>query len=257
MIGIINDSRDANARARQEIRVQHLFRAPTSFLEVTNDIEASGNVIDMLDATRGSSSVVLGNVAPRNGEAKQWENGTPFGYFRYHNTLVVTTVDGYTLSLVKKLNLTSEINVINYIPALQTLKTEGYISEEERLHMETTQFRSFHFLPVVAKAIWDMRSIPHESWSIARFPDLSSVIWWIDSFGNAKTNLLSEEISNHRTLSTTQGPFPIYHRLKDVPTGQDACVTGSSGLESHRFLELVGQGFSLAKEYDLTTGTKL
>ncbi|MBI1839007.1 MAG: hypothetical protein HYR95_01760, partial [Candidatus Colwellbacteria bacterium] len=101
-ITIINDCRDANAAGRQAARAATLLGGTVAFIGVTNDLEASGNLIDALDAIEGKGGIVLVNVAPRNGTAKKWENGTPFGYFWYKETLVLASVDGLTLSLVKK-----------------------------------------------------------------------------------------------------------------------------------------------------------
>src|SRR6185312_15206020 len=100
-VTIINDCTDGNTRGRQETRVMRLLNVPVSYVEIGNysELEAAGNLIDILDATDGDKGVVLVNSAPRHGRGKKWPNGTPFGYFYYKNTLVITTVAEQTLSL--------------------------------------------------------------------------------------------------------------------------------------------------------------
>src|SRR3989344_9103064 len=110
---IINDCRDANAVGRQIARAASLLGGSASFLGVTSDLQAAGNLIDVLDALGENPGVVLVNVAPRNGKAKKWGNGTPFGYFWYRKTLVVASIDGYTLSLVKKLKVVNFVYVLD------------------------------------------------------------------------------------------------------------------------------------------------
>lgn len=46
------------------------MNSPVSFVGVTNDIQAAGNIIDILDAIEKNSGIILVNVAPRNGKAK-------------------------------------------------------------------------------------------------------------------------------------------------------------------------------------------
>jgi len=259
MVTIINDSRDENAKGRQIARVYRLFQAPTSFIGVKDDIEASGNLVDVLDTYTQTSAVVLVNVAPRNGNAKQWENGTPFGYFWYGKTLVVSTVDGYTLSLVKKLNLTSHIHVFNFQESIDQCVHHALLSSQEAQDMKRTQFRSLRFSPFVAYAAWQNIALSEEIWPISHISDLTPCIWWIDNFGNAKTTLLSSELDTmtHTSLSTSWGKLPIFSFLKDVPDKHAGIITGSSGLNSNRFVEFVGQGFSAASQYNLSTGDYL
>ncbi len=49
-ITIINDCRDANAIGRQTARTSSLLNGPVSFIGVASDIQAAGNIIDILDA---------------------------------------------------------------------------------------------------------------------------------------------------------------------------------------------------------------
>src|SRR5688572_12965729 len=96
-VTIINDCKDENAFGRQATKAAALFGCSIVTVGVDSDIEAAGNLIDCLDAGEGKEGVILVNVAPRHGDAKKWPNGTPFGYFLYKETLVVTSIDGLTL----------------------------------------------------------------------------------------------------------------------------------------------------------------
>ncbi len=169
---IINDCKDVNAAGRQIVRAQSLLHASASFVGVQSDLEAAGNIIDALDALDGRPGIILANVAPRNGGAKKWPNGTPFGYFWYGKTLVVASVDGYTWSLIKKLNLTQVI---------QVLYTKS-----------SSQFRSFEFLPRVAARLVTRKQVPYTKLAIQNIPDAPTAVWWIDNFGNCKTTLLPD-----------------------------------------------------------------
>jgi len=112
-VTIINDCRDENAKGRQVTRAISLLKCPVSFIGVENDLEASGNLIDTMDALGESAGVILVNVAPRNGKGRKWGNGSPFGYFRYKKIIVVSSIDGLTLSLVKKLKLIKFVNILD------------------------------------------------------------------------------------------------------------------------------------------------
>jgi len=118
-ITVITDCQDDNAFGRQTTRLSQYFQYPITTVGVKNDLEAAGNLIDILDASEGSEGTVLVNVAPRHKEAKRWENGTPFGYFYYKNTLVISSIDGLTLSLVKKFSLVESINLMDIPTVLE------------------------------------------------------------------------------------------------------------------------------------------
>ena len=135
-ITIINDCKDANAAGRQMARAAGLIEAPVSFVGVSSDLEAAGNLIDMLDAYGDSAGILLVNVAPRNGKAKKWQNGTPFGYFWYKKILVLSSIDGLTLSLVKKLQLVDSINVLDIPMAEVTRQYLGYIEQIRNQNLE-------------------------------------------------------------------------------------------------------------------------
>lgn len=87
-ITIINDCKDANAVGRIVARTNSILSCPVVFIGVTSEIQAAGNIIDILDAIGENTGIMLVNVAPRNGAAKKWTNGTPFGYFWYKKCLL-------------------------------------------------------------------------------------------------------------------------------------------------------------------------
>src|SRR5512141_546524 len=112
-VTLINDCRDANAFGRQATKAGALLGRLVVTVGVRNDLEAAGNLVDALDAAEGREGVILVNVAPRNGDAKKWPNGTPFGWFKCGGTLVVASIDGLTLSLAKKLGLFEAVHVFD------------------------------------------------------------------------------------------------------------------------------------------------
>jgi hypothetical protein len=129
-VTIINDCTDANVVGRQGTRVASLFGVSPTYVGVgaglqsdnsadPAELEAAGCLIDVLDAADEEKGVVLVNVANRHSKGKKWPNGTPFGYFYYRNTLVVSTIDGVVLSLVKKLKLVDFVFVMD-IPTVLT-----------------------------------------------------------------------------------------------------------------------------------------
>lgn len=256
IVTIINDCRDANVASRQITRASSLFKYPATLVGVDNELEAAGNLIDAMDASEGRQGVVLVNVAPRHGKAKKWENGSPFCYFFYGETLIATTVDGLTLSLAKKFSLTKSVHVFDAPKTLDALIEDGLLRDELKDHILNTQFRSYDFLPRAAAYVMKHHSAPGESHSISEVPGAPRAVWWIDNFGNCKTTLLPKEVDYKSidALDTLWGTFKCYKRLKDVPDGEPGIVVGSSGIEKDRFLEIVVQGGSAADSFGIKSG---
>jgi hypothetical protein len=239
---IINDCQDDNARGRQESRIASLLQTSTSFIGVQSDLEAGLHLLDVLDATEGRPGIVLLNVAPRGGHAIRWENGTPFAYFWYHDTLVIGSVDGYTFAGAKRVGvLPPELHLLDTHTASTTMYQHGFISEQAMNHIPYTQFRSFDFTPRVAAFVWHGHHIPTTSFATDTVPTLPPAIWHIDSFGNAKTTLLPEDIDVTDTTETRFGDLHYIEQLRDVPDAGHALVSGSSGVHDARFVELVAQ----------------
>ncbi len=256
-ITIINDCRDDNAAGRQATRTASLLGFSPAFIGVQSDLEAAGNLVDALDAGEGQEGVVLVNVAPRHGKAKKWENGSPFGYFFYRKTLVVTSVDRFTLSLVKKLKIIDTLHVIDLPQALEKMVGKEKLSKTSQSHIAQTQFRSYDFLPRAAKWLLEGEKLPRRPWSINQIPDAPKAVWHVDNFGNCKTTLLAEDVAFRvgKDIQLQAGVLPTFSRLKDVPDGARGLVIGSSGIKNKRFLEIVVQGGSAAEYFRLSSGS--
>ncbi len=265
-VTIINDCRDGNAMNRQATRVASYFGAPVYTLGVTDfgsegngEIEAAGNLIDTFDASGGEKGVILVNVAVRHGKGKKWPNGTPFGYFYYKQTLVIGTIDGYCFSLAKKFGLVENIKLMDIPTVMDEMIRQGHHDEEFRRLVVDSQFRSYEFIPRVAKWLMDGIEIPAEDYSVDNLPDMPSCIWWVDNFGNTVTSLLAADIDHQagKTMTTKFGDIMCYERLKDVPNGEPGLIIGSSGLGNRRFVSLVIQGKSAAKHFGIKTGDSI
>ena len=251
---IINDCRDDNARARQTSRVASLLGGSVSFIGVDSDIEAGLQLIDILDATEGGRGLILVNVAPRGGHTTKWENGTPFAYFWYHETLVVTTVDGFVLSAVKKLGLTNTISLLDTRTASETMLSNSFITATAAKQIPTSQFRSFDFLPRVGTFLLHGHSLPTTNFGMENVPELPLAIWHIDNFGNCKTTLVISDINVGDKIENRFGSLNFIEYLRDVPDNESAIIRGSSGIGEIRFLELVSQRKNFAKQHNVQIG---
>lgn len=281
----VNDCADDDARTRLIGRSSEILGRYGGFIGVEDDLAGGAGIITSLDAFDGASdpkrrkhkNVILANVAPREGEAaKKHENGSPFCYFWRGNTLVVTTVDGLALSLVKKFNLTDSVQVLDTNATLEILRKKEMISDAEEKRIKETQFRSFEFSPRVASYLLRYGDIESaERKDIKEIPDAPQAVWQVDRFakyGNSKTTLLPEDVFSPEMveklksgngndsrdpvgkLKTKFGSLPVYRRLKDVPTGEIAVIVGSSGLGDKRLLEIVVQGGSAGKQLGISPG---
>lgn len=255
-ITIINDCHDPLTMNRQVVRASTLFpNVNISTVAVNNygDLEAAINIIDTIDAAMDEPGIILCNVAPRHGKAKQWPNGTPFGHVVYKNTNIFTTIDGLTLSLLHKFGMAETVDVYDIPTVLNTMISNGKLAENLRAPITNTQFRSFEFLPRVAK--WHMQGLglPFETHNLSDFKPAPLAIAYIDNFGNCKTTAWASDIQHEagRIITTRWGEVMCYDRLKDVPNGEPGLIVGSSGYQDHRFVELVVQGISAAKHFGI------
>ncbi|OGH14740.1 MAG: hypothetical protein A2687_02710 [Candidatus Levybacteria bacterium RIFCSPHIGHO2_01_FULL_38_26] len=256
---IINDCRDQNALARQATRALTLFGYGVSIIGVEDDLQTAGNLIDVLDASEGKKGLIIANVAPRHGGGKKWENGTPFGYFFFKDTLVVSTIDGYCLSLIKKFSLIDSVKVFDLPKTVNLMIKHGYVKSEFHDLIVNSQFRSYDFAPRAAKLIVDKIEVASEKYPLENVKDIPKTIWWVDNFGNCKTTVLPKDIGFKpgKILKTKLGEFQCYPRLKDVPNHKPGIIVGSSGFGTKQLLELVIQGKSAAKEFGITSGSIL
>lgn len=256
---IITDCLDENARGRQLTRLAFLLGGLPAFVGVQSELEAAGNLVDVLDAGCGNEGVVLVNVAPRNGMQERFLNGTPFGYFWYRKTLVISTLDGLTLSLIKKLDVVRNVSVIDLSATLQRMYTQGMVSREENERGASTQFRSLDVLPHIASFLLTEKKISGRELAMKKIASPPPAIWWVDNFGNCKTTLLQEDtmVEKDHTVALAFGTLPYREHLQDVLDGDGALVCGSSGLGSKRFLEIIVQGGNAARHYGLSTGSTI
>lgn len=261
-VTIINDCHDPVTMNRQVVRAATLFPAThISPVAVGNfaDLEASGAIIDTIDAAMDEPGIILVNVAPRHGKAKKWENGTPFGHVKYQNTHIFSTVDGATLSLIHKYGLAQTVEVYDIPTVLDAMITHGKLAEHLRSPITNTQFRSYEFLPRVAKWYMNGLEIPHEVQPLTEFLPAPLSVWYIDNFGNCKTTAWVEDLGHEagKKLNTPWGELTCYNRLKDVPNREPGIIVGSSGYRDHRFLEIVVQGISASKHFGIKVGDKI
>lgn len=260
-ITIINDCSDDNAMGRQATRAMQLFNAPVTTVGIHDyaELEAAGNLIDILDASDGQEGIILVNSAPRHGRGKKWPNGTPFGYFYYKNTLVVSTIAESTLSLVKKFELSDSLHLTDIPTVVDAMIVKGLLDKDFRNIIAESQFRSYDYMPRLAKWVKDGVDVPHEEYSFNNIADASRSVWLIDNFGNCKTTVLPEEIGHEagKVIKTKVGEIPCYVHLRDVPNDQPGITIGSAGFGQKRLLEIVVQGKSAAKQFNITSGMEI
>ncbi len=261
-VTIINDCSDPGTMNRQVVRAATFF--PSTHISPVAvgayaDLEASGLIIDTIDGAMDEPGIILANVAPRHGKAKKWENGTPFGHIKYKDTHIFATVDGATLSLISKYGLATEIEVYDIPTVLDATIRAGKLAEHLRAPITKTQFRSYEFLPRVAKWVMDGEDIPSETHPLSDFLPAPLAVWYVDNFGNCKTTAWAEDI-NHQAgqeIETSWGKIKCYDRLKDVPNGEPGIIIGSSGYRDKRFIEIVVQGKSAAERFGIKVGDKI
>jgi hypothetical protein len=260
-VTIINDCHDGNAMGKQMTRCAGLFPgASIATVAIEQDeLEAAGNLVDMLDTSDGNEGVILVNVAPRQGRGKKWPNGTPFGYFTYQNTLIVSTIAEMSLSLVKKLGLADSLYLTDVPTVVDAMIQKGELDKDLRELIIKTQFRSCDYMPRLAYWVKKGIDVPSETYSFTNVMEAPKAVWWVDNFGNCKTTILPEEVGHTpgKKLMTKVGEIMCYERLKDIPNDEAGLIIGSSGIGQKRFLELDVQGKSSAAKFNLKPGSQL
>jgi len=263
---IVNDCRDENARIRQILRAKSCFPdADVQFVGVSNTLEAGGLILDAVDTASNRPLIVLVNVAPRNGEARKWGNGVPFGRLCIEQTLIVGTVDGFIFSLLQK--ALGKKLVVEYYSVEDCVPYFG-VSTQEQQKIITTQFRSLEFLPLLARQLSKVNNLPING--VVQPATVESAVWWVDNFGNSKTTILPEDIDfcpgetvclfvKDEAVSYLARHYFVscYKQLKDVPDNKVGIIIGSSGLGDKRFLEIVLQGGSAAQFFGIKSGVTL
>lgn len=266
-ITVITDCADDNAAGRIAARTGMLTGMPVQIVRVAAGTDATaaahqaaGNLVDQLDAYRGGDGIIMVNVAPRGDEVRtQRENGTPFGFFWYGRTLVVSTIDGGTLSLAAHYRVMDELQVLDIAESAPLLLEADMIDERHAQRMQRSQFRSFDFQPFAAAALWRSLPLASSPQDLSSVPDVDTRIWWIDNFGNAKVTRTAEELMQGQadSISTVYGDLRYTPRLADVPEGETMFVSGSSGIGDHRLLEIVRAGESAAAHLGCSVGDRV
>ena len=259
-ITIINDCLDQNAKLRQITRTGSLFKnCSVSCFGVRSDLEASGFLVDAIDAFGGREGVIMVNVAPRDRKAKKWKNGTPFGFFWNKKTLVVSSADGFTLSLAKKLGIIKEFRVLD-IDEILNLISDKELDKNTKQRIAKSQFRSFDFLPRVANWIVEKRDIPFSKYDLSKISDAPNAIWFVDNFGNIKTTLLKEEINldaeNNAVMKIADKTIKLgfYNMLNNLPDKTTGTTVGSSGIGEKRFLEIIFRSGNAGEKLNIKSG---
>lgn len=257
-ITIISDASDNNSFLRTGSRAASLFNAPVIPVGVEDyaELEAAGNLIEAIDALEEREGIILVNSAPRHGKGKKWKNGTPFGYFRYKNILVVSTIDGATLSLAKQFNLIDELYITDLPKVINFAIENSLMKKALGDYVINSQFRSYDYQPKLAYWLYKGLAIPSEKFDLNKIEEITNKVWWIDNFGNIKTTLTGPEleINQDGKVKTQFGTFNFYNALKDVPDKTTAVINGSSGLQGHKFIELVMQGGRFADKFNVNVG---
>ncbi|HSX30521.1 MAG TPA: hypothetical protein VLE99_01255 [Candidatus Saccharimonadales bacterium] len=268
---IINDCTDDLARSRQDLRFKTLFGVQPTYIGVGSyePIEAAGNLLDVLDvlcnfplSRQAAEHVILVNVAPRGEDVKQeWDNGTPFCYFRTGNVLVVSTYEERSLALFRDLGIVNAVELLDTPTVTAAAVKWGELAAQEADKINNSQFRSLEFLPLVAYWTLQGRKLPSTTQPLTGLASNDAQVWHVDNFEDVKTTLLSKDVDFEQgKVVTLAGSVQAtcYRRLTDVPQGVTALTIGSSGYGSGRFLEIViGHRGQAASTHNLKVGTPL
>lgn len=252
---IISDCDNAIDVVRQQAYFKDLFGVLPSLVGVNGeapDLVAAGHLVDALDVlqnfplTKHKSGrvVVLVNSAPRGGTSLVADNGTPFCYFELGNILVVSTLEGECLSLVKKLGIVTEVQAVDTRKVTAAAVEWGDLTHEQAHRINNSQFRSLEFLQPLAYWVLQGRPLPSRTVKLADGPRANNYVWCVDGFGNAKTTLTANEVDFEpgKKLTISDGKTATcYTRLTDVPNNESGVTIGSSGYGDKRFLEIVVQ----------------
>src|SRR5262249_28662208 len=142
-----------------------------------------------------------------------------------------------------------ELQLTDISEVVETMIKRGKLNPDLHDIIVNSQFRSYDYMPRLAKWVWQGEDIPSTRYSFEKVEDVEPTIWWIDNFGNCKTTILPEEVGHKpgKKLKTKFGELMCYQHLKDLPNDASGLIIGSSGLRDKRFLEIVVQGKSAAE----------
>ncbi|MDP9249105.1 MAG: SAM-dependent chlorinase/fluorinase [bacterium] len=254
---------DHDANLRYKIRYTSLLGCPTETVYASEDRVAAGLLLDAVDSARRNSSLIVVNRADRSEHQKEWENGAPFGYAVVHQTFIIAN-PGPCLAKIGRFCPAAAFHLFD-IPSIFEHPGRFDLNSAARW----SQFRSNDLVPYLAKSLFEEQDVP--SRVIGTLGDWKdsmedNQVWWVDTFGNCKTfvnvnpngpggYMGFEEGSHHKTVFGVT--LPYYERLARVPKGVAALVRGSSGIGNHRFIEVMINGGSAAKEFGLKLGSRV
>lgn len=219
----------------------------------------------MIDSFLDGNHLVIVNVAPRQGNVErkdfssqgfssqgEQKNGASFWYFEYDWHTIFSTVDGYVLSLVKKLQILKHFFIWDIPTVLEEALVAEEVSEEEKEHIMNSQFRSFEFLPRMA--IWmaeESFEIPTKRYNIEEIPDIWNKIWHIDNFWNCKTTILASEFKKEQITDPRFEDIKYKKHLNHVKKDEMAFTIWSSWFDLERFIEIVKWGWDSSDALDI------
>jgi hypothetical protein len=250
------DCKDPNTLTRLTARLTVLFEGSSIHAAgIDSDIEASGCILDALDALRLSTkpAIIIGNLAPR--ADKQYKNGAPFYIGHVGKTILIANRTCFTL--LAKFRL---INTI-YETDVETV-CKKFLPIKEANRIASSQFRSFEYVPRLARWVYEKKKLPSLGYKIPK-SDVEQ-IWWVDNFGNCKTTITESELKKKIIkgkvtlfLNGKKLILPFYQKLSDVPKGKRAIIIGSSGYADTRFTEITIQGKNASTTFKITSGTRV
>jgi hypothetical protein len=247
-VTIISDCSDSNARSRQEIRYKALLgiNVGITFVGAETSLEASGCLIDAIDAYQDTAGIIVVNVAHR-GNKDIYPNGIPFCYSKVGNLNIVGTPNCF--SLAKKLGIIENTNETDVFTVCKE-----FLPEAEAQRIASSQFRSYEYLPYLVKWISEGKEIISKEVDVHDFED-KNYIWYVDCFGNCKTTILFKEgAPNQKPILD----YPFIEKLTDVPKNNEPYfIKGSSGYKDKRFIELVIQRQSASKILGIGVGAQV
>ena len=161
--------------------------------------------------------------------------------------------------MVKKFGLVDSLSLTDVPTVVDKMIQEGKLDVSLRDTIAKSQFRSFDYMPRLARWIKDGVEIPHEKYDFSQIEDMPKTIWWVDNFGNCKTTLIAEDVDFQpgKEIEMKFGKMKCFTQLRDVPVGEAGLTIGSSGLGNKRFLEIVVQGKSAAEHFNLQAGSEI
>ncbi|OGH87543.1 MAG: hypothetical protein A3J93_03385 [Candidatus Magasanikbacteria bacterium RIFOXYC2_FULL_42_28] len=246
-ICIVSDC-GGQAMERMVLRFATLFPGATiARILSSSAVEASGNIVDAVDAMSGGPGIVVCNSAPRKDH--RGTNGSAIVFGKIAQVGIVVTAG--TLGLVKKM-----------FPGLSVAEVDAdsfMVNTYPEVGRGTFNFRGLEVIPRLAHQIVAGRDLSHLSVEHNHFPAVEDGVWLIDQIAGVPTNLkltvrrsdlLGFQVGAVASVSIAGQTYQIgcYNRLTQIPAGELGIYEGSSGFGHERFLEIAVMGGSAAQQ---------